>query len=269
MGWTDVLSGSVLVVSLLLSASAISGCGEENPRNSGPIPEGASASPEGAQSDAIAARGDSPRGTEGGTQDEDASGEFGDSRDSRPAILFFGTSLTAGYGLDDRQDAFPAFIQEKVEAAGLDFRVVNAGVPGETSAAGLRRIGWILDRTAVEFIVLELGANDGLRGQDPNALRENLQAAIDSTRAHEPDATIVLAGMEAPPNLGPRYTEEFRRVFQEVSSRNDAILIPFLLDGVAGVPELNQADRIHPTEEGHRIIAENVWEALQPLLASG
>lgn len=160
-------------------------------------------------------------------------------------------------------------IQERIDSLELGYRVINAGVPGETSAAGLRRIGWVLERTDVEVLVLELGANDGLRGQDPEALRKNLQAAIDSTRAHEPDATIVLAGMEAPPNLGPRYTEGFRRVFQEVSSRNDAVLIPFLLEGVAGVADLNQPDRIHPTEEGHRIIADNVWDTLEPLLTSG
>lgn len=294
MGWADILSGLALVVSLLLAASAISGCGEESPRDSGAIPEASSsgrtsnpgasagstparspepsatrpgaavASPEGAASDTIAARGDPL----GGTEEPSTSGDNGDTGDPRPAILFFGTSLTAGYGLDDRDDAFPALIQEKIDSLGLDYRVVNAGVPGETSAAGLRRIGWILDRTDVEVLVLELGANDGLRGQDPEALRENLQAAIDSTRAHEPDATIVLAGMEAPPNLGPRYTEEFRQVFHDVSTRNDAVLIPFLLEDVAGVPDLNQSDRIHPTEEGHRIIAENVWDAVGPLVSS-
>lgn len=185
-----------------------------------------------------------------------------------PSVLFFGTSLTAGYGLEDRDAAFPGLIQEKIDSAGFGYHVVNAGVPGETSAAGLRRIGWVLDRNDAAVVVLELGANDGLRGQDPDALRANLEAAIDSVRAHEPRAALVLAGMEAPPNLGPRYTQEFRAAYRDVARSEDANLIPFLLEGVAGVPELNQDDRIHPTEEGHRIVAENVWEILAPVLRS-
>lgn len=183
-----------------------------------------------------------------------------------PVVLFFGTSLTAGYGLEGDAAAFPAVLQEKMDSAGLDYRVVNAGVPGETSAAGIRRIGWVLDRNEPDVVVLELGANDGLRGQDPDALRANLEAAIDSVRAHAPDADVVLAGMEAPPNLGPQYTEAFRAVFREVARSEDVVLVPFLLEDVAGVPELNQDDRIHPTAEGHRIVAENVWPVLEPVL---
>lgn len=229
---------------------------------SGEVTGGAGASrPEVAATDTTAARGS---GRAGGLS-ETGAGEA-DEDDEGPAVLFFGTSLTAGYGLEEEDSAFPAVIREKIDSAGFDYRVVSAGVPGETSAAGLRRIGWVLDRDDVGVVVLELGANDGLRGQDPDALRTNLGAAIDSVRAHAPDAAIVLAGMEAPPNLGPRYTEEFRSVFREVARSDDVALVPFLLDGVAGVPELNQDDRIHPTPAGHRLVAENVWAVLEPVL---
>lgn len=231
-----------MVVCVLFPVAA---CGPEEPDGE-PGSSGPEAAPadEGVPGDTVAARG--------------ANG---------PAVLFFGTSLTAGYGLDDPDLAFPAVIGEKIDSAGLPYRVVNAGVPGETSAAGLRRISWVLGHTEVEALVLELGANDGLRGQDPEALRRNLQSVIDSTRTHAPDAAIVLAGMQAPPNLGPRYTGAFRRVFEEVARENDAELIPFLLEGVAGVAELNQDDRIHPNVEGHRTIARNVWPVLEPVLS--
>jgi len=179
-------------------------------------------------------------------------------------ILFLGTSLTAGYGLTVDQ-AYPARIQEKLDSAGLRFRVVNAGVSGETSAGGLRRIDWLLQRP-VRVLVLELGANDGLRGQDPDVMRHNLQEIIDRTRARYPDVAIVVAGMEAPPNLGDAYTSRFRAVFPELARANDAALIPFLLEGVAAVPELNQEDGIHPTAEGQRRIAETVWRTLEPVL---
>jgi acyl-CoA thioesterase-1 len=181
-----------------------------------------------------------------------------------PAIVFLGTSLTAGYGLEE-SDAYPALIQRKIDSAGLGYRVVNAGVSGETSAGGLRRIDWLL-RQPVAVLVLELGANDGLRGQDVEAMRANLQAIIDRTRAAHPDARLVIAGMESPPNMGPMYTDAFRAVFPELARANDAVLIPFLLDGVAAVPELNQADGIHPTAEGQRMVADLVWRHLEPVL---
>lgn len=184
--------------------------------------------------------------------------------DPRPVVLFFGTSLTAGLGLDPEQ-AYPARIQEMMDSAGLRFRAVNAGVSGETSAAGLRRIEWLLAQP-VAVLVLELGANDALRGQDLAAARDNLQAIIDRTRAAHPGVRVVIAGMEAPPNLGRRYTREFRRLFVDLARRNGAALIPFLLAGVAGVPELNQADGIHPTAAGARIVAANVWRVLEPVL---
>ena len=188
--------------------------------------------------------------------------------DTRPTILFFGTSLTAGLGLDP-DEAYPAVIQRKLDSAGLAFRAVNAGVSGETSAAGLRRIEWLLQQP-VAVLVLELGANDALRGQDLAAARRNLQAIVDRTRARYPDVRLIVAGMQAPPNLGARYTREFRDVFTDLARANDAALIPFLLEGVAAVPELNQADGIHPTAQGARIMADNVWRVLEPVLrASG
>lgn len=185
---------------------------------------------------------------------------------AEPVVLFLGTSLTAGYGLELEQ-AYPALIQQRIDSAGLDFRVVNAGESGRTSAGGLARIDWLL-REPVAVLVLELGANDGLRGLDPEELRQNLQEIVDRTRAAHPAARIVVAGMEAPPNLGDRYTEVFRAVFPALAERNDAVLIPFLLEGVAAVPELNQADGIHPTAEGQRRVAETVWRVLEPVLRS-
>jgi acyl-CoA thioesterase-1 len=184
-----------------------------------------------------------------------------------PAVLFLGTSLTAGLGLSE-SEAYPARIQEKMDSAGIPLKVVNAGVSGETSAGGLRRVDWLLHQP-VAVLVLELGANDALRGQDLEATRRNLQAIIDRTRAVHPDAAIVIAGMQAPPNLGNRYTTAFRDLFPDLARRNRAALIPFLLEGVAGVPRLNQADGIHPTAEGDSIVAENVWRVLKPVLQDG
>jgi acyl-CoA thioesterase-1 len=179
-------------------------------------------------------------------------------------VLFVGTSLTAGLGLEP-EEAYPALIQNKIDSAGLKFRVVNAGVSGETSAAAVRRIDWLLQQP-VDVLVLELGANDGLRGQDVVVAKANLQAIIERTRVRYPAARIVVAGMEAPPNLGRRYTEEFRALFTSLARDNGATLIPFLLAGVAGEAELNQADGIHPTAAGARVVADNVWAVLEPLL---
>ncbi len=183
---------------------------------------------------------------------------------ARPVVLFVGTSLTAGLGLGVQQ-AFPSLIQTTIDSVGFRFQVVNAGESGGTSAGGVRRIQWLL-RQPVRVLVLELGVNDGLRGQDIGAMKRNLQLIIDETRTVHPGVKIVVAGMEAPPNLGVAYATEFRRVFVDLARENDALLIPFLLDGVAGIPELNQADGIHPTAEGHRVIARNVWAILGPLL---
>ncbi len=186
--------------------------------------------------------------------------------DDRPVVLFLGTSLTAGIGVGVDL-AYPALIQQLIDSAGLTFRVVNAGESGGTSAGGVRRIDWLL-RLPVVVLVLELGANDGLRGQDVAVLRTNLQSIIDRTLAVYPAAVIVIAGMEAPPNLGPDYTAAFRNVFVDVARENEAVLIPFVLQGVAGIPELNQADGIHPTAEGQQIMAETTWLVLEPILQS-
>ena len=182
------------------------------------------------------------------------------SMDGRPVLLFLGTSLTAGLGVP-QDDAYPAVLQQKVDSAGFDLLVVNAGVSGETSAGGLRRLDRLLD-LPVRVLVVELGANDGLRGLRVEAMRDNLQAIIDRTRETYPDAEVVLAGMRAPPNLGDRYTTAFREVFAELARENGAHLVPFLLEGVGGIPELNQDDQIHPTASGHRLIADNVWPVL-------
>lgn len=179
-------------------------------------------------------------------------------------MLFLGTSLTAGMGLSSDQ-AYPALIQAKIDSAGLAFRAVNAGVSGETSAGGLRRIDWLLQQP-LAVLVLELGANDMLRGQDVPAMRANLQEIIDRTRAAHPEARIVIAGMRAAPNLGQRYAGAFEATFAELAESNGAALIPFLLEGVAGVPELNQPDGNHPTAEGQEIVAGNVWAVLEPVL---
>ncbi|HET9316316.1 MAG TPA: arylesterase [Vicinamibacteria bacterium] len=182
-----------------------------------------------------------------------------------PVILFVGTSLTAGLGLDPTQ-AYPARIEERVRAEGLPYRVVNAGVSGETSAAARRRLDWLL-RQPVAVLVIETGANDGLRGQDPAATRAEIQAMIDRARLVSPPPRILLVGMQAPPNMGREYTHAFRALYADLARANGVALVPFLLEGVAGQPRLNQSDGIHPTAEGQRILADNVWPHLQPLLA--
>jgi acyl-CoA thioesterase-1 len=182
----------------------------------------------------------------------------------RPRAVFLGTSLTAGYGLADESDRFTDLLQARADSAGIAVEVVNAGVGGETSAGGLRRLEWALrDGAAVLFI--ELGANDGLRGQSVPAMKQNLDSIIVRARARLPEVRIVLAGMEAPPNLGPRYTSEFRQAFRDLAEDRGVALVPFLLEGVGGVPELNQSDRIHPNPEGHRAIASLLWPFLEPL----
>jgi acyl-CoA thioesterase-1 len=181
-----------------------------------------------------------------------------------PAVLFLGTSLTAGYGLDPTQ-SYPALIQSRIEAQALPYRVVNAGVSGETSAGARRRIDWLM-RQKIAVLVVETGANDGLRALDPAATRENIQAIFDRVQKQSPPPRLVLAGMQALPNYGREYTGRFRALYPELAQANHAVLIPFLLEGVAGVPRLNQEDGIHPTAEGHRIIAQTVWKALAPLL---
>jgi acyl-CoA thioesterase-1 len=181
-------------------------------------------------------------------------------------VLFLGTSLTAGLGLDPAQ-AYPERIAERIRAAGLPHRVVNAGVSGETAASARRRLDWLL-KQRVDVLVIETGANDGLRGQDPEATRADVQALIVRAREQQPAPRILLVGMQAPPNLGRPYAERFRAIYPELARANDVALVPFLLEGVAGVPALNQPDGVHPTAEGQERLAENVWTVLRPLLSA-
>lgn len=192
-----------------------------------------------------------------------AAGAVGLCDAGQKTLLFFGDSLTAGYGLEDpATEAFPAVIQRKIDEAGRPWRVVNAGSSGETSAGGLRRVDWIL-RQRVDVFVLELGGNDGLRGLPPETTRANLQAIIDRVREKCPAAKIVLAGIAAPPNLGADYTQAFAAVFPQLAEKNHLSFIPFLLEGVAGQPELNQPDAIHPNAKGHAMVADTVWSLLK------
>lgn len=185
--------------------------------------------------------------------------------DARKKVLFFGDSLTAGFGLAQEQ-SFPSLLQARIDSLQLPYECVNAGVSGETSAGGLARVEWVLSHYPIEVFVLELGANDGLRGIDPASTAQNLQGIIDKVREQNPQAQIILAGMLAPPNMGKEYTQRFGQMYRELAQKNKLALIPFLLDKVAGNPALNQADGIHPTADGARIVAENVWTYLQPAL---
>lgn len=180
-------------------------------------------------------------------------------------IVVFGDSLTAGYGLDDIDDAYPGLIQSKIDSLGLSYTVVNSGISGETTAGGKNRIDWVLNQKPDVFI-LELGANDGLRGVPLSETKNNLQYMIDAVQKKYPDTKIILAGMQIPPNFGQDYTTEFKNIFPNLSKKNNINLIPFLLTDVGGIPELNQGDGIHPTKEGHKILAKNVWQILAPLL---
>lgn len=182
----------------------------------------------------------------------------------RPAIVFLGTSLTAGYGLPE-DEAYPALIQDRLDDAGLDYRVVNAGVSGDTSAGGLRRLDWLL-RLPIAVLVVELGANDMLRGQSSEALEQNLVAILERTRAAHPDVRFVVEGMRAAPNLGRDYATAFDAVYPRLAARFEAAFVPFVLEDVVARPELNQADGIHPTAEGHGLIAERVWRTLEPVV---
>lgn len=184
---------------------------------------------------------------------------------STKTILCFGDSITAGYGLNDNNDAYPALLQQKIDSLGLNYTVVNSGLSGETSAGGKSRINWILNQD-ISIFLLELGANDGLRGVPLTETRSNLQAIIDSVKKKSPDTIIILAGMELPPNMGQDYTSQFREIYAELAKENNLAFIPFILKDVGGIKALNQSDGIHPNVEGHKILANTVWEILRPLL---
>ncbi|MDZ7714641.1 MAG: arylesterase [Balneolaceae bacterium] len=183
---------------------------------------------------------------------------------SQSNIMFFGDSITAGLGVQENQ-AYPALVQQKIDSLGWNFNVINAGLSGETSAGGLRRVDWML-RQEIDVFVLELGGNDGLRGIDLKSTKSNLQKIIDKVEAKYPDTKIILAGMEVPPNLGPDYTKQFREMYAELAQSNDISLIPFLLQGVGRNPNLMQSDGIHPNVAGHKKVAEVAWETLKPIL---
>tara|TARA_R110002049_G_scaffold253448_1_gene428801 strand:- start:323 stop:952 length:630 start_codon:yes stop_codon:yes gene_type:complete len=187
-----------------------------------------------------------------------------DTKSESKVILFFGNSLTAGMGLDPNE-AFPALIQEKIDSLQLPYKVVNAGLSGETTASGKNRLGWVLNAD-IEVFVLELGANDGLRGISLEETRGNLQEIIDVVQQKNPNTTIILAGMQIPPNMGQDYTSEFKDIFPDLAKKNNVGLIPFLLEDVAGNPELNQPDGIHPTAEGQKIIANNIWPIIAEII---
>lgn len=190
------------------------------------------------------------------------------AEDSTPLVVFVGTSLTAGYGLSDPGLAYPALIQWKIDSAELGFKVANRGVSGETSAGALARIDWVLRQGNPAVLVVETGANDGLRGQDPDTTRANIQGIFDRARALDRAPALVLVGMEAMPNLGQDYTRRFRGIFPDLARTNGAAFVPFLLDGVAGVDSLNQEDGIHPTPRGQARVADNVWRVLREVLVA-
>jgi acyl-CoA thioesterase-1 len=193
-----------------------------------------------------------------------AAGPPAAEKQAMKTILFFGNSLTAGYGLEP-DEAFPALIQHKIDSLGLPYKVVNAGNSGETSSGGSNRIDWLL-RQPVDVFVLELGANDGLRGIPVKETRRNLQTIIDKVKAKYPEAKMVLLGMEIPPNMGGAYAAEFRQQFRQLATENEMTFVPFLLEGVGGQRSLNQSDGIHPTAAGQKILASNVWQVLEGVL---
>jgi len=179
----------------------------------------------------------------------------------RARIVVLGDSITAGYGIDP-SEAYPALLQQKIDAAGLPFTVVNAGVSGDTTAGGLRRINWALN-SGVDILIVALGGNDGLRGISPKQTAENLTGIIQKAKAKSPGVAIIVAGMQMPQNMGAEYTQEFQGVFPRVAKEGGVTLVPFLLEGIGAVPELNQPDLIHPNVEGQKRVAENVWKVLE------
>jgi len=226
------------IIPLLILTAIISGCGNEQKKD--------------AEAGKPAKR---PAETAPGTEEAAA---------KQQNILFFGTSLTAGYGVEPTE-AYPALIQKKIDSLHLHYKVINGGLSGETSAAGRNRIDWLL-KQHIDIFVLELGANDGLRGLPLRETRTNLQAVIDKVKKKYPNAQMVMLGMQMPPNLGADYTAEFKALFSDLATKNNMTYVPFLLDGVGGVSKLNQQDGIHPTAEGHQILAQNVWSKLKGIL---
>ena len=191
---------------------------------------------------------------------------FSNSQKSKKRIIFFGDSITAGYQLT-LQDAFPYLIQERLDSLGYDYQVINAGLSGDASTGGLDRLNWVI-KDPVDIFVLELGGNDGLRGLSLEQTEKNLKAIIDGVRAKYKDVTVILAGMQIPPNIGTDYRRDFKGLYSKIAKEKSVTLIPFLLEGVGGDEELNLDDGIHPNEKGHAIVAETVWKYLKPYLKS-
>lgn len=205
-----------------------------------------------------------PNSTPAGTAKDSTQKETPPPSSSIKNIIFFGNSLTAGYGLD-LSEAYPALIQAKIDSLNLPYKIINAGLSGETTAGGNSRIDWIL-KQPVHVFVLELGGNDGLRGIPLEETAKNLQQILDKVKEKYPDVKLMLTGMRVPPNMGKQYSENFHKIFGDLASSNKIAFLPFLLEGVGGEPGLNQSDGIHPTAEGQKIVAENVWAVLKELL---
>lgn len=248
------MTASRLYLLLLCSVLCLAGCGQD--RSNPSLNETSQSTPS-------AAKADAPSGTAGDSVEASAEA----STASEVRVLVLGNSIAAGYGLDDPgTQSFPALLQQRVDSLGWNVRVQNAGLSGETSAGGLRRIDWLLQQK-VDVLVLELGGNDGLRGVAPSATKKNLSAIIDTTLSRYPDARVVLAGMQIPPNLGPQYTQAFRDIYPAIAREYDRVaLVPFVLEGVGGIDSLMQDDKIHPTAAGQRRVAQNVWGTLRPIL---
>lgn len=203
-------------------------------------------------------------GSQQNQKEEVAQNTVAEQKAAQKTILFFGNSLTAGYGIDP-EDAFAGLVQERLDSLGKDYKVINGGLSGETTAGGLSRLDWFLEDEPYIF-VLELGGNDGLRGIQLSETKSNLIAIIDKVKSKYPSTKIILAGMQIPPNMGQEYTEEFKAIYPSVAQEKNVSLIPFLLEGVAGNPELNLPDGIHPTEAGHQIVFETIWPFIQELI---
>lgn len=199
------------------------------------------------------------------TESTQTAAEKGVKAKKTKTILFFGNSLTAAYGLDDPTKGFAGLTQKRIDSLGLGYKVINGGVSGETTSGGNSRVDWIL-KQPVDIFVLELGGNDGLRGIPVSETKKNLQSILNKVKAKYPDAKLVLAGMQMPPSMGKKYITDFKNVYTDLAKTNDLTLIPFLLQGVGGEAKFNQQDGIHPTAEGHKMVAEVVWKYLKPIL---
>ena len=201
------------------------------------------------------------------TSEEEAETTTETDTTNTQTILCFGDSITAGYGLEDTNDAYPHLLQQKIDSLGLNYTVINSGVSGETTAGGESRISWVLNQE-VDIFLLELGANDGLRGVALSETKANLQSIIDTVEKESPGTKIILAGMQLPPNMGNDYTSKFKELYADLAKKNDVEFLPFILQNVGGIEDLNQKDGIHPNVEGHQLVAENVWDVLKPMLSN-